>query len=679
MADWLKALLKIDLEEELSLPLASAFCGGAQVKPLENEQQGCDQARIVMSEDGAITYQQPAFDRPRPAGSFCILPPAASPAGAPPQESLRILVSARRSGSEDGSRSGLCGYAKPGYTYPGIGVEAGAVVALRTAALRSWTQFQAELAQRVKYHEEAVKKHHQIWPLVESVLSTPLAKIAPLQLHFVGQVPAWAGSRAQPLYTLDALDQRKEREQGLFDTQKPQFFVFNLQNKDRVCLQKGAALNDSAVPLAIIDIMKKAAAVVTGRSPFGMKVSAIFGDAIVQAEKPLDWPLYRQDGTSCKLQSVCAKELDASCAQLKQPVLAGSYARLCQLLSSPDSEGGLSWQSLGGMPLRVSLLFAELGNLKTKAVPPDSASKPSVVAEQVAESLDSFAARLKSAKREAIAEEVKGQQPGAPRTAAVLSAPQSIESGFLYELKVLHAAESATGCVVEGQAAAAATGGSELALALAGDHDKRDKVAPSSRASRSFAIRAHRPYFSTATEMSVDIPMWPSNTPLGGYHFDRVASGAGSEQVYQLLPQNSPQQHVSFAQLFVLYPFARVETRWAEGLGLAVGPTFIHASGSDAFSQLNFRILWEPPITRGVLLSIGPSLRWVDVPLHYPQGTLLVQPAANAPTFAAASRMLVLFSIGVALDEVVVGKAVAVEIATLKKSGKSTDSDSKKN
>lgn len=694
--EWLTELRELAPPNALETAYAGAFCEGPLVT-FTVLAQSCSGARIRIASDGAMSYENPKVKPPLAAGSFCLDPVSS---GAEPWAEKTLIAISQSGGDETRKR---CGYVEPGKTYAAVDAPQGGTsakdaarfVSIRIAKSKRRDDFRADIKARAERYLAAANnaQNAQVWPLLQRLLLTPLKDISLPRLYFSGQLPVKDGDSANPLYMLDVKSGKPEKETSLFETQKPLFFVYNLRDKDRVCLKKGKVLDDSALPLAIVEMINKAAGLVSGGSTISRSDGSAPSD---ETQDPLPFRLFPQGDTGCSFSSLCAPQTPDNCSPLANQ--RAHFSRLCSLIGSlsevkteKDSNG---WQTLGRTPFLARLLVKEVERLGAgqgcQAV--NSPLEASPVTCQVQENLLRFQKEINRAVRQALLDDVKNQQAESPRTTVVVASPSAMDGGFIYDLKVLRDESGAASCQdseptdtgaakktaetkpsADGDSAShggeSATGKEREAATPA-----KPKSVPQVSASRAFAVRSHRPYVSTGTEISVDLPIWPKETPLGGYRFEKVAGISGPDQLYQLLPQSSPQQHVSFAQLVILYPFARCESRWFEGLGLAAGPTFIRASGTGAFTQLNLRVLWEPPFTRGVLVSFGPSLRWLDVPLNYQQGMLVAQPPAAAePTFAATSRFMVLFSLGVVLDEVVVGKAVAEKLTA----GKQTTSKTK--
>jgi hypothetical protein len=168
-------------------------------------------------------------------------------------------------------------------------------------------------------------------------------------------------------------------------------------------------------------------------------------------------------------------------------------------------------------------------------------------------------------------------------------------------------------------------------------------------------VRANHAVWATYTELSVAATLHA--IPIGGYRFERVGGAGGPDQLYQLRRNTDVSEYFSVSQLLAIYPLAiaHVHSKWCQGLSIGAGPTFVHGNSAEFLRQWNFRVAWEFPDSR-VLLTFGPSLRFVDVPAFAREGTVMAVPRdsmgnSNAPSGIATDRKDVwMISFGLALD-----------------------------
>lgn len=170
--------------------------------------------------------------------------------------------------------------------------------------------------------------------------------------------------------------------------------------------------------------------------------------------------------------------------------------------------------------------------------------------------------------------------------------------------------------------------------------------------------RKHHLCASTATEVAGNV----GSEPIAGYRFEPVGGVTGPDQLYQLRQRKGLLDHITFSQLLVVYPFCRYEQGGADALsGLALGVGASVFTGDDVafLKQWAFRIGWEPPFARGLLVMAGVSVRVVEEPTgNFSPGVIVpVDRAANTvPTFSQREAAVPLFSFGIALDLAILGK-----------------------
>lgn len=262
-------------------------------------------------------------------------------------------------------------------------------------------------------------------------------------------------------------------------------------------------------------------------------------------------------------------------------------------------------------------------------------------------------------------------------TSAVrLSGP--LEGGYHYEMRICRGQN----CTAKPAANDAADSGP----AKPGRPEKRiDSDNEEVTASFAFRVRERHRRISAVTELGAFIKP-ASSLPLGGFTYEPVGGATGPDQLYELQRHDEAARQITLSELLVIYPLPLFKLdrycggprniscqayRWLEGFAIGAGPSFLAGSDAKWLAQWNLRLGFEIPDS-GVLLTVGPSWRYVQVPTYTPEGTVVSVPrASGVPAAPATNEQLQIgATIGVAIDLSLISEAAKGVVNLFKAKGK---------
>ena len=236
----------------------------------------------------------------------------------------------------------------------------------------------------------------------------------------------------------------------------------------------------------------------------------------------------------------------------------------------------------------------------------------------------------------------------------------SVKGGYHYVAEILDGAFAKSPSAIASKETVAAGGAtSEAAQPVPGAVTSSTPVVASETITTQESHRA----FSVGVEEA-----WSSHGKFGvsGYGYVPV-SQAGPDQLYQLQKLTHAADQMTFSTLAIVYPLAACPS-WLHGLGLGLGPTFFRGGTAEVFRQWNARIGYE--VTTDLLLTLGASLRNVDVPTSTVGSVISVPKPAAPPAFATRDAWEPLFSVSIAVDLDVITRGVAAVSAAASGSSK---------
>jgi hypothetical protein len=96
-----------------------------------------------------------------------------------------------------------------------------------------------------------------------------------------------------------------------------------------------------------------------------------------------------------------------------------------------------------------------------------------------------------------------------------------------------------------------------------------------------------------------------------------VAGVSGPTQLFELRRRSEVADRFTFSPMLNLYPFARVQCDFIQGLGLGVGSTLFQGGDLQFLKEWNMRLVYELPFAQDVLIAVGPSVRNVRSPAPF--------------------------------------------------------------
>ncbi|RKI60817.1 hypothetical protein D7X55_23935 [Corallococcus sp. AB049A] len=178
-----------------------------------------------------------------------------------------------------------------------------------------------------------------------------------------------------------------------------------------------------------------------------------------------------------------------------------------------------------------------------------------------------------------------------------------------------------------------------------------DTATASVTAETQAVTRPQRSLIGLSMELGYRWRLGSNAAPLGGYQFERVAGISGPTQLFELRAQTGTLKHFAFSPLLNLYPAHASRMPWLAGLGVGVGSTLFQDGEVEFLKEWNFRVNYEFPFLRDLLLSGGFSVRTVQTPVALKEGALLAVPAGQSPAaFATGDRRVWSFSLGMAVQ-----------------------------